>query len=182
MSSVYASIVEEAGNPLVIDSSKHPQYFAAMRPIVEPRLLHLVRDPRGVAYSWTVAKRDPDRAAGAMEVRRPEVIAAEWMLINASAARVISGASYGKRMRLEDVVDKGIEEVADSLSLNSAQPAQRGFLHTVAGNPLRHDGHLGELRQDERWRDSMSQSLRTRVSVLTFPLLRTMGYRGSRSE
>ena len=82
MAAVYDAISTESGNQLIVDSSKHPMYFRAVQGETDLSVLHLVRDPRGVAYSWSIAKPDPDKADGKMVKRSPAVVAGEWLVIN----------------------------------------------------------------------------------------------------
>lgn len=59
---LYEAVREVSGTQLVIDSSKHASLAFALRwaPGVDLRVLHLVRDSRGVAYSWSKTVRRPD--------------------------------------------------------------------------------------------------------------------------
>ncbi|HET6214816.1 MAG TPA: sulfotransferase, partial [Micromonosporaceae bacterium] len=56
---VYNAAAQVAGASVVVDSSKHAAlaYCLAGTPDLDLRVLHVVRDARGVAYSWT--KRVP---------------------------------------------------------------------------------------------------------------------------
>src|ERR1022692_3637443 len=59
---LYAAIIKVSGCELVVDSSKHPSLAHCLRwlPDVDLRVLHLVRDSRAVAYSWSRQVRRPD--------------------------------------------------------------------------------------------------------------------------
>ncbi len=52
---IYVAAAAVAGASVVIDSSKHSALAHCLRhsPDIDLRVLHVVRDPRGVAYSWT---------------------------------------------------------------------------------------------------------------------------------
>src|SRR5262249_60851100 len=52
---LYAAIGRVTGAELIVDSSKTPAGAAVLARCenVEPYMLHMVRDPRAVAYSWT---------------------------------------------------------------------------------------------------------------------------------
>jgi hypothetical protein len=67
--SVYRAIAEVSGCETVVDSSKHASlaFCLASRGEIDLRVIHLVRDSRAVAYSWSrkVARPDrPDRPDG----------------------------------------------------------------------------------------------------------------------
>jgi len=64
---LYTAIGEMAGPGVVaVDASKHPSYLLLIRrmPSHDVRLLHIVRDPRGVAHSWAKSVRRPESASG----------------------------------------------------------------------------------------------------------------------
>ena len=52
---IYAAIAEVTGARVIVDSGKHASQAFALRhhPGIDLRVLHLVRDGRGVAYSWS---------------------------------------------------------------------------------------------------------------------------------
>ena len=59
---VYRAIAETSGARVVVDSSKRPEHAAVVRlvPGIELHVLHLVRDPRAVAFSRRRIKAGPD--------------------------------------------------------------------------------------------------------------------------
>ena len=63
---IYAAIAEVSGSPVVIDSSKHASLAFCLRGSsgLDLRVVHVVRDPRAVAYSWSKIVARPDAAAG----------------------------------------------------------------------------------------------------------------------
>jgi hypothetical protein len=62
-SNLYTAIAHETGARVVIDSTKRPTDAALLRFLkdVDGYLVHLVRDPRAVAYSWQRRKQQIDR-------------------------------------------------------------------------------------------------------------------------
>ncbi|MBV8982736.1 MAG: sulfotransferase, partial [Acidimicrobiia bacterium] len=62
LSKLYSAIAQVSGCELIVDSSKLPSYGCVLGqvPGLDVRFVHLVRDPRGAAYSWTRAKALPD--------------------------------------------------------------------------------------------------------------------------
>ena len=175
MAAIYAAIAIESGNRLIVDSSKHPMYFRAVQSETQLAVFHLVRDPRGVAYSWSIAKPDPDKPGGKMEKRSPVVVALEWLAINGLAEVVTRSSDIAIRKRLEQLVDEGLEPTIRSLKLSPLE-SSTPFSHTVAGNPLRHDAQPKTLTSDDRWIHQMARSDRLVVSAIATPLLHRMGY------
>src|SRR3712207_1729970 len=59
---LYAAAAEVSGARVLIDSSKHSALAYCLRwvPGLDLRVVHVVRDARGVAYSWTKTVRRPE--------------------------------------------------------------------------------------------------------------------------
>jgi hypothetical protein len=185
---VYEAAAATAGTPVVVDSSKNPSLAAvlAREPAIDLRVLHLVRDSRGVAHSWS------------KEVRRPEVVT-ETSLMPRYSAAISSGYWLGQnalvhllparrvpvlRMRYEDLVDDApaaIRAVRTFVGLDPASsppPDAPGPQHSVAGNPMRFSTGPLTLRRDERWREQMPVREQRLVTALTAPLAARYGYLG----
>jgi Sulfotransferase family len=63
---LYDAVREVSGRPLVVDASKHASHAFLVRRMrgVDLRLVHLVRDSRGVAFSWTKRMRRAEVVEG----------------------------------------------------------------------------------------------------------------------
>ena len=63
---LYAAVHEVSGKPLVVDASKHASSAFLVRRLhgIDLRLVHLVRDSRGVAFSWTKLMRRAEVVEG----------------------------------------------------------------------------------------------------------------------
>jgi len=61
---VYRAIAAVSGAAAVVDSSKHASlaFCLARHADIDLRVIHLVRDSRAVAYSWTTSVARPDRS------------------------------------------------------------------------------------------------------------------------
>jgi hypothetical protein len=86
LSQLYRAIAEVAGARVVIDASKHASTAFLLRrvPGVDLRVVHLVRDPRGVAYSWTKEVRKPEVTGddAFMPVYSPASSGRQWVAYN----------------------------------------------------------------------------------------------------
>ena len=62
---VYEAAAEATGSAMLIDSSKHASlaFCLTSRPEIDLRVVHLVRDSRAVAYSWSTRVARPDASA-----------------------------------------------------------------------------------------------------------------------
>ena len=197
---LYAGIAEVSGARVIIDSSNLPPYAYVLRgtPGVDLRFVHLVRDSRGVAYSWTKKVARPDVTADTVYMKRyhPARTGTRWITHNLMMDRLGRAGVPGVRVRYESLVRAPRREMERILAITGEKVRQEdlGFIepgrvhlqvnHTVHGNPMRM--HVGELslRVDDEWRSSLGAGSRGIVTALTWPLLRRYGYvlDGGRAE
>lgn len=188
-----------ADNPVVLlESSKHLSTAAllAADPELDVRVLHLLRDPRGVAYSWT---KDVDRPEAGPDAKmpqyRPERTAIRWVTDNLGFRLLSRLGVPTLTMRYEDVLDApaaSLAKIAGFMGLNLEDNGFRdgapGFLvgneaqlqtpmHSVAGNPLRFGGDRITLRLDNAWHEHLDRRSQRIVSVICAPAMRFFGYR-----
>ena len=170
------------GADVLIDTSKRLLPLAVATAVDRPlTIIHLVRDPRGVAYSNLQPKRDPARGGAFVIAPRPARVSAwRWLAANALTERVLlqegrgSGVVRATRLRYEDIVrDAGaaLEPVVGTTPPGSREACQR---HTIAGNPSRFDRPV--VSEDRRWRDGLDRRSRLVVNVVTAPLAARYGY------
>jgi hypothetical protein len=185
---LYRAIEEITGSRIIVDSSKAPSYAKTltMLPAIDLYLLHVVRDPRGAAYSGMRHKYNPDT--------RTEMIGASplkssllWGAWN-FAIQTLGKERPDKylRVRYEDFVDKPEEAVGEILELvkesaprwpfGSDRRVELGAHHTVSGNPNRFDRGNILIQPDEEWKLEMKRRHRWLVTLNTWPFLRQYGY------
>ncbi|HEY3239452.1 MAG TPA: sulfotransferase [Acidimicrobiia bacterium] len=187
---VYAAMASVTNARVIVDSSKLPAYgFLLERvPGIDLRLLHLVRDPRAAAFSWSRRKVQPDRGSfGYMEQLSPAKSAALWSVWNAAAeARWGRDPERYRRVRYEDFVAHPMATVAGILewlgepgagsAFTDSNVVELGENHSVAGNPNRlHRGQV-RLRLDSEWLSHMPTRDRLAVTAGSWPLLLRYGY------
>ncbi len=192
---LYQAIRRVSGRPLVVDSSKVPTRAAALAlmPGVDLRLLHLIRDGRGVVFS--VQKPKPFRAdMPGRQIVPPPVwrTAVFWVIVNlqASTVRQRLAASQSLRLRYEDMMADfpaamsrlgrviGVE--LDELARRVAAGQELRVGHTIEGNRLRMVPVV-RLRPDYEWMDRLPLRDRRLVWRLAAPWLRSYGYRADGS-
>jgi hypothetical protein len=180
-----------SGCEVIVDSSKLPLEVLLLRraPAVEPSVIHLVRDSRGVAYSWQ--KRSLVRSGAAepteyMSAYGPVHTATRWVFYNGFFDGLRLAGVPVVRTRYEDLVESPRREVAralDGLRLGVGEAdldriggadVETAGAHQISGNPMRFRGRQ-PIRLDREWRTKMRVSDRRVVSLLTWPLL--VGYR-----
>jgi hypothetical protein len=190
LADLYAAMAHVTGSRVIVDSSKLPAYanVLAATPGIDLRVVHLIRDPRGAAYSWASRKTLSDGAARAhMEQIGPVKSAVLWDVWNIAGGVLFrGGSSRYMRLRYEDFVADppgtvrailsmvGLEDA--SLPFVNGNEAQTSANHSVAGNPDRLRHGVITLRSDDRWRTGMAPRSRRLVSTLTSPLLLRYGY------
>ncbi len=186
---LYRAIAETAGASVVVDSSKLPSHAMILRrtDAIDARIVHLVRDARGVAHSWQKDVVKDPASGERMLVYRPWSAAARYDLYNGMTTLVGAlGVPY-LRVRYEDLVRDPIDTVravvahvdpgADpDLSFIEEESVVLGVDHTVGGNPMRFSSGALEIHRDEAWLTGLPPRDRTWVSVLTAPLLAAYGY------
>lgn len=189
---IYIAIGEVSGARLVVDSSKHASTAAIVSrlPGIDSRIVQLVRDPRGVAWSWAKVVSRPDTPEAGTEMARLGSFraSARWQAYNLLLA-VVRRPGRGQAVRYEDFVDRPAHATRRLLAFGGVAGSflpqfvsdRRVVLavdHTVAGNPLRFRTGELEIRADDEWRDSMPRRRRLLVSALTFPTSAVFRYMG----
>ena len=184
---IYKAVAAVAGAALIVDSSKHASTAALLRhvPGIDARIVQLVRDPRGVAWSWSKTVERPDATDGVSLMARvgPARIAARWQSYNALLSLV---RANGGVLRYEDFVDRPEHATRRLLALGGLEPdglpqftGRRTVVldtdHTVAGNPLWFRTGELEIRVDDEWREAMPRARRALVGAMAFPS--TLRYR-----
>ena len=184
-------IAKVSGARVVVDGSKLLSRALVLRHVrgIDLSFLHMVRDSRGVAFSWSKRVARPETVGSVVYMPRfgPAAISAQWLYHNAGAHLL---GLLGRRhafMRYETFVGDPRSELARVLErLGEADAVPRlGFLgedmslkptHSVWGNPMRLDTRAVAIKLDDQWRRDMRQRDRRVVTALTWPLLYAYGY------
>ncbi|HSP78488.1 MAG TPA: sulfotransferase [Myxococcaceae bacterium] len=178
----YRAIADVTGSRVIVDSGKLPAE-AALLPYVEgirPLFLHLVRDPRAIAHSWTKTKQ----YVVPMSALRST---AYWLGFHlASEVIVRHHAERSRFLRYEDFIAEPAASVEELLEFTgverSASPVQGrtvalGRNHTVTGNPDRFRNGPTEIRaEDDAWRAGLPIHAKALTLALSWPLMGLYGY------
>jgi sulfotransferase family protein len=189
---VYRAALQASGAGAVVDSSKHASLAFCLRwcPEVDLRVVHVVRDSRGVAYSWTKRVPRPE-TDGAQEMTRysPARSALLWDAHNAAFGLLRRRGVPVLRLRYEAFLDDPAGAVRDiaafadlpvderDLKFLDGGVATLGPGHSAAGNPMRFATGPVAMRRDDAWRHALPAGQRRLVAALTAPLLAGYGYR-----
>lgn len=187
------ALASASGSQVVVDSSKLPAYGTLLQrsPLLDVRVLHLVRDPRAVTWSWQRAAASQQVTGFEEDMERFGTVKSSlmWLESSASVAALARRAGRPARVvRYEDLVsrpDEVLAEVATFVGLDpaatSAPLSGDGTLHlreshAVAGNPNRVRSGPVALKRDDEWATRMPAGRRRLVSVLTAPRRRAHDY------
>jgi sulfotransferase family protein len=189
---VYAAVADISGADVVVDSTKAPAYALILRgvPGLDMRVVHLVRDSRGTAYSagkrFTV-KDSVDRTVWKHRYP-PVVITLRWLLYHQIFATLDAMDRRGLLVRYEDFVRNPRQVLGDiarfagrdladhELAFATPMAIQLGPSHTIAGNDMRFDTGPVPLREDDEWKRSLAIGARRLVTAMSWPLLRRWDY------
>jgi len=196
---VYAAVAGVSGCDLVVDSSKHASlaFCLARQSGIDLRVLHLVRDPRAVAYSWGKQVRRPDTDRPSYMTRySPATAAMQWNIQNGAFGLLSRTGVAVMRLRYEDFTaepERALRRVAGFAGLpdrdsypfltagGTSVSARLDGGHSVSGNPMRFTTGEVPIRSDEQWRTRMPRAQQRAVTALTWPLMAGYGYLGARS-
>lgn len=188
---VYDDVASRTGATVIVDSSKSPSNAVLLHRLrgVDLRVVHLVRDSRGVAHSWR--KRmpmEPRRDSPPMARESAPRVALLWSSYNVLFAGLRFLGVPVLRLHYEDLVADPQAELARLVAFAGLPPGTPlGFVHgasallertahTVAGNPMRFEHGQVDIRADEQWRTALPSAQRRLVTVLTAPGLVRYGY------
>ncbi|MEU9888090.1 sulfotransferase [Sphaerisporangium sp. NPDC051011] len=187
-SRVYEAAAQVAGGRVVVDSSKHASLAFCLRtsPVVDMSVVHVVRDPRAVAYSWRKQITRPED--GRPMTRWPPLwTAVHWLVQNLAFELLARRGGTVIRVRYEDLLADPpavMQALLARLGLGGVEltflrpgVAELSVAHTCAGNPMRFAAGPLELSRDDNWCDRQPRLHRWLVTALTWPLMLQYGYR-----
>ncbi len=185
---IYRAAAEVARAHTVVDSSKHSALAYCLRQAgdIDLRVVHMVRDSRGVAYSWTKTVARPESDGDVMTRYRPGRAAMLWNAHNVAFGVLGRRGVPVLRVRYEQLLADPPATLRSVAAFAGLAPPDLGFLgtdsvrlgvcHSVAGNPMRFAIGDVPLRRDEEWRLGLPAGQRRLVGTLTAPLLAAYGY------
>ncbi|SRR5215204_244145 len=190
MRRLYPEIARVGGGRVVVDSSKTPSASVILSHLeeVELYLVHLVRDPRGVAYSWKRGHPGGEGTRGPRDYRPgPIRTTGRWIATNVLGDVVRHRVAKDRRMLLryedfvanpEDSVRRIIRFVGEpigSLPFVADHVVKLEPNHSVSGNRSRFSRGEVELKLDDEWRSATNAS-RSLVTAISLPWLGRYGY------
>ncbi|MGY6529032.1 MAG: sulfotransferase [Cyanobacterium sp.] len=182
LKNLYAGIRASTDAKLIVDDSLHPGYASILNRIdnFELYILHLIRDPRGCAYSWL----KPSRYLGNYRVSDT---ALGWNLRNiAIESLAMEQKNHYLRIYYEDFIKNPramVQNIVDFVGFSDADlpfvaddEVDLGITHSVFGNPNRMKTGVVKLKLDEQWKTNLSRQDYLKVTGLCLPLMLRYGY------
>ncbi len=193
LSDLYLIMSELSDSGVIVDSSKHPSwaYLLAGIDSIDLRLVHLVRHPSAVVFSWSTPVARPQAVSGTgdriMPAHSTTEVSLRWDVTNLLLARLRRRRIPHLLLRYEDYVvdlDRTIRDCLDLVDLGCVRTPSHGMGtdHGVAGNPSRFADEDQPIVVDDRWIASMSRPRHFLVSGLTWPVRKRYGYRYRRED
>lgn len=192
---LYTSIAAQANAKVIVDSSK----IATRGIFLEKKLsiptvhVHLVRDPRAVAFSWRRKKVHVQRQ-GKDQSTMPQYSTfksgGQWLYRNISSdiERLISENAI--LLRYEDVVrapEQHLALILERLGYHDPIDTARSALvkagnkvttnHSIGGNPSKYRTSI-KIEDDAAWKSALDKKTRLLTEVMTWPMMLKYGYFG----
>lgn len=180
-------IADTCGVRAIVESSLWPLLPTALGRVQQRVVvIHLVRDPRAVAYSWSRPKPRLDRPRSTMARQSTAQSSASYLArhVAAELARRRSRASWFQ-LRYEDFCESPAEclsPIAERAGIDldpvfaGPRTVHLGPHHIVGGNPGKHRIGPVPIEADTRWHRELSARARVATTLATYPLLRRYGY------
>ncbi len=194
---LYDAIAEVAEAQVVIDTSKDPVYGSMLTRDcrVRVRVVHLVRDARGVAYSrQKVIARPETVTPGGDQLYLPRSSVArcslEWLVENSLIETRLFPVHRYVRVRYEDLAQSPASELSRLLSLAGMEQGDHAAVerlrgnrffatrpHAVGGNPMQVRAGKTIIAVDDNWRcGGLTRPQRVLACAIAWPLLLRYGY------
>lgn len=178
-----------SGCETVLDSSGSTSQARVLlsTPDWSVKLLHLVRDPRGVAVSMMKSKNHQEAFQGksySMVTTSPLRSGLQWVIRNLGLEWISRRADEYTRIRYEDFI---AEPQRTLLNLTASEVPLRQedgswvFMppenHSASANPVRFEREAIDLRLDNAWNTELAVTQKALATLITSPLLKRYGYR-----
>lgn len=189
-SRVYDAIRTVSGRSVIVDNSKKPSsaFLLHRLDIVDLRLVHLVRSPYGVSYSWAKHIARPDMQDQAMMRLPVRSSAARWMAFNVLLETLGRFGVPSMLVKYEEFVSAPRQQLdrilgfldeqrtAEELAFIDDDSIDLTWDHSVWGNPMRVRAGREPVRLDEEWTKRLTAAERRTVTAITAPGLLRYGY------
>lgn len=171
---LFRAIQEVSSAEILIDSSKRTRrsHLLVESGLFQPKIIHLVRDGRGVGYSYL--KRQQTFKQAVSQWRETNTAIRDWLERSDTVEHI--------RLRYEDFCVRPIDSIrriCDFLGVEW-EPEMMSFgektHHNVKGNPMRFNISGSTIKLDETWKDHLKADHLVLFEELAGTLSRQLGY------
>lgn len=187
---LYDSVAEHSRARVLVDASKIPWHAASVTgvPGFEVYVLHVVRDPRGVAHSHRKKVRYDTDDAKSLYMDRHGVTFSSlaWVYRNRLTESEWGRSPRYMRLRYEDFIADPAGTLSDFFRFVGEPDLRVPFTddgalllapaHNISGNPSRFQTGPMHLRVDDAWRNDLPPAVAAYVRLLTWPHMAHFGY------
>jgi hypothetical protein len=186
---LHNSIRHVSGKQWIVDTSKHPSCAYVLSGLYSPsqlKLVHLIRDSRGVVYSRKRVKVRPEAGDPSVQLNRSNTIKAtrRWVerhreieqLSKMVPLHIVRYESFVtdpfavlKQLVLPEAAAKAFDRLQQAY-------CERPVDHSVAGNPHRYSRSGLVLSVDREWETKLKLVDRLLVRIIAGSLMRRYGY------
>lgn len=187
---LYRALSDVTRSSVIVDSGKLPYHAALMvrSKAVKLKVVHLVRDPRAVAYSKQRMKTNLNLSSDQKRTMRRENalrVSLRWIWHNFLVRMVCLRCEDTVLVRYEDLVqdpNKVLERILGSSGLEfygvSGPKDARANSIAFTGNSSRFGTNSHRIKPDFEWTLKLPLSQLALISLLTLPLRFWLGYGG----
>lgn len=186
---VYGAAAAETAARVIVDTSKVPGYGRALQETagLEVYVLHLIRDSRAVAHSWSRQKLHPDTGepmgATLFGLSHPLAAGLSWAVWQIASEIILDTRTRYMRLGYRELIQRprtAIDLIGGFLGESAVRGAHISMdgdvvslepTHTVFGNPGRFAVGSVQLSFDDAWTRKMPPFAQKTVGVSTWPLL-----------
>jgi hypothetical protein len=189
---IYRTLAAASGARVIVDSSKSPVWVELAQSLddADVRVVHLVRDPRATAYSYTRVRGTPTGIAGQEMSRMGSARSTLYWVANhgalATTSRHAVGRDHYRRVHYEDLMAEPRSTVEGIMAFLDEPSTDGPFTddhtatlvptHNLAGNAMRFDQGPMQLRVDDQWSRDLARSSRAVTLAIAAPVMPLLGY------
>lgn len=188
---LYSAIADVTGSSVIVDSSKTPMhgFVLSLIPTLDVKVLHLVRDPRAVAFSWKKKWLYDDSRSDPIFMKQFGAVRSTviWNFFNYYSLKL--AYLFGSRYRLlkyedftrtpEKTLDAIYEFIDTATSDGTFSKDGQVLLpcnHIFSGNPVRFQQGTTQIVPDLAWETQMPRLDKSLVAFTALPLMKKFGY------
>ena len=186
---IYRGVAATNKCNVLIDSSKNIHgYILAQNPEIELYIVHIVRDARATAFSWTRSKvyEHSKTEKTYMPRLHPAISTLYWIFNNISAELLRLFSKNYMMVKYEELTKQPCEIIQQICTFidepNTTIPISNDFMvdlsiqHSISGNPVRFSKGQIKIIADDQWKTALGKRIKFWVNGIAWPLLFRYGY------